>query len=193
MNEDLLDKQIIIIDSNEGFFYDTTLYDFYIDIYTPIKNVCLIKIIESSLIINDLYKETGDSAPKGLLNNNDIVNYDNIYINMNNYNRLTTTNKTLGTSASYFDLITIDKSKYIQDYYVKKSNSSTSTVALTYNISNDHKHDDTTFIINPIEPSLKRFNIVLYDKNFTKLLKSNTSRFTMKLCIYHNRKKLTNS
>ena len=190
MNEEILDKQIIIIDSNEGFFSDNNKYDFYIDIYTPIKDACLIKILESSLIVTDLYKDANEPTDKGKLNGNEILNNDNIYINVNNYNRIITTNKTNHSSSSYFDLITVDRTKYIQEYFVKASNQA-SVVTIDYNIKNDHVTDDASFIINPIDPSLKRFNIILYDKNNTILNKTNTKRFIMKLCIYHNRKKLT--
>ena len=47
------------------------------------------------------------------------------------------------------------------------------------------------FVLNPVEPNLKRFNIQLYDKHNVIINKSDITRFNMTLCVYYNRKKIT--
>jgi len=186
MNTEILDKQIIIIDSDKCYFNSGTNYDYYLDIKTPIKNALFINIIESTVVINNLYG--------GSFNNQDTIN-----ININGYNRLAVNNTNVPNNdyiTNYFDTISIDTSKYLQEYILYGANPTVRPATINYTFKNDYSNDTdinspSMFVLNPIEPSLKRFNITAYDKTNALLTKTNIQKIVIKLCIYTNRRKLT--
>ena len=186
MNTEILDKQIIIIDSDKCHFNTENYYDFYFDFKMPIKNALFIKLIESTVIINNLYN--------GSFNNQDSIN-----ININNYNRIAVNNTSVATNdyiTNYFDTVFIDTSKYLQEYILYASNPSNRPAIINYTFKNDYSNDSdinspSMFVLNPIEPSLKRFNISIYDKTNTLFTKTNIQKVIIKLCVYTNRRKLT--
>ena len=47
------------------------------------------------------------------------------------------------------------------------------------------------YVLNPVEPSLIKFNITAYDKNNTLLTTTNINKIVIKICVYYNRKKIT--
>jgi hypothetical protein len=187
MNTDLLDKKIIIIDSSKCIFNNNN-FDFYFDIKTPIRDVLFIKIISSTIILNNLY------SGSNTINGNTINDQDTIFIRMNDYKRLlvNTDNTTNDSIYDYFDSITIDKFKYLQEYIANNGN-----LSLTYNFTNfysntNDSNDPSIYVLNPIEPSLKRFNIQLYDNNNIIIGSSdNISKVLIKICVYTIRRKVT--
>lgn len=189
--EIILDKYIVNIDSLNAIYNNNTLYDFYIDIQEPIKNVMYIKILETNIVLD----AHGTTDPNGYINDLQILDLDPIYINLNEYDRMTA-NIGTGYAIKCFDSIIIDKSTKIVEYDIASSGGSTSaklSFSSTKQLnSNGFDVDDpNVFIINPMEPNLKRFNIKLLDKLNRVINKNNVGRFTMKLCIYYSRKKFT--
>ena len=182
-----MDKKIILIDSSKCIFNNTNL-DFYLDIKTPIRDVLFVKIISSTVILKNLYGSTNT------INGNLIKDQDNIFIRLNDYKRLlaNTSNNSNDSIYDYFDNITIDKYKYLQ-LYIANNN----TLTLEYNFTNlysntNELNDPSIHIINPIEPSLKRFNIQVYDNSNNIISSSdNISKVLIKLCVYTVRKKIT--
>jgi hypothetical protein len=101
------------------------------------------------------------------------VSLDPIYINFNDYNRLIA--KKDNNNIYYFDSIIVENS-------ITTGNTT---------IKNDYNTNDSIYYLNPIEPQLKRFNIRLYDKNNSLILKNNLNRFVMKIGVYYNNRKTT--
>jgi hypothetical protein len=181
MNTDILDKKIILIDSSKCIFNNSS-YDFYLDIKTPIKDALFIKIINSSIVLNDI---------TSTINTNTINDQDSIFITMNDYRRIITNevnNNDNDSMYDYFDNIIIDKSKY--DLTTTTNCNFTNLYSNTTDLN-----DPSVYVLNPADPSLKRFNIKLYD-NSNKIISSKTeniSRVIIKICVYYARKKITMS
>jgi hypothetical protein len=107
-NNNTSDYKIILIDSSNVFYTNnnTNNFDFYINFNEPLKDVYKIKI---------LYDAISFTTSK-LHTNADLVdNLDNIYINLNDYDRVRSylinpTQNTI-TNLQYFDSIMIDTNK----------------------------------------------------------------------------------
>jgi hypothetical protein len=114
-----------------------------------------------------------------LTNNTLTTNLDNIYINCNDYDRIRTT---IGNniSISYFDSIMIDLNKIKNNADVLET-----TMYIDFN------ENEGDFYLNPITSQLKRIDIQLLDKYNKIITKSYIKRFVMKLCIYYNKKKIS--
>jgi len=182
MDDCILDKKIINIDSAASLWTSTSTMDFYVDIQEPLKNALYITILKSSILLN----------PRNKLNTLDIIDGDNIYVNMNDYARITTkTNNNNNSVVTYFEQINLNLTEKYQLYYIQGGN-----IPLVYSFTNNYittanLTDSHMFVLNPAEPNLKRFNIKLYDKNNNILLRSEISRFSMTICVYYNRRKTT--
>jgi hypothetical protein len=191
MNTDILDKKIIVIDSTKCNLKNNNTYDYHFNLLNSIKNVLYIKLIESTVVLNKLYD--GDGV--------NINNQDNINISLNNYDRLTTNitnNESTDYLTRYFDTISIDKSKYLQEYILSKANSGVAPATINYTFSNNYTIDSdinspSMYVLNPAEPSLAKFNITVTDKNNTLLTNTNINRVIIKICVYYSRKKITMS
>lgn len=189
--EIILDKYIVNIDSANANYNDITKYDFYIDIQEAIKNVMYIKILDNNVLLD----AHGTSSPDGYINGTQITDLDPIYINLNEYDRMTAN---IGSEYAIkcFDSIIIDKSSKVVEYDVASSSGAT-TARLSFSSVKDKNSngfdvdDPNVFIANPMIPNLIRFNIKLLDKNNNIIDNTNIERFTMKLCIYYSRKKFT--
>jgi hypothetical protein len=172
MNESIDYKIILIDSSNATFTSSKSNYSFYVNLTEPLRDVFQIKIIYSAL-----------SIPASVLGDaNQITNLDSVFIDLNNYNRLTTVlNKSQGitTNISYFDSIIIDTAD-------KKT-----TGLIT--IYNDFNSSENEYYVNPIVSQLNRLDINLYDKNNNILTSSIISRFVMKICVYYNNCKTSRS
>lgn len=181
MDDCILDKKIINIDTTSSIWDSTTNMDFYIDILEPLKNALYVSIIKSSILLN----------PKNLLNGVAIADGDNIYVNMNDYKRISTTIGTTNNVVTYFEQIPLNLTDKYQLYYIQGG-----AIPLVYSFTNNYittanLTDSHMFVLNPAEPNLKRFNIKLYDKNNNILLRSEISRFSLTICVYYNRRKTT--
>ena len=195
-DEIILDKTIIYLDSLNGVYENVNQYDFYIDIQEPIKNAMYIKILDTNLNLS-VY---ADTINYGIINGTQVNDLDPIYIGLNNYHRVTTKIDNNVDVAKFFDVIVIDKSKYISQFL--QAHSGNAEVPLNYSSVKDESSngfdvsDPNVYVLNPMEPNLKRFKIRLVDlKNniITRNIStsSNIHRFTMKICVYSSRKKIT--
>jgi hypothetical protein len=162
-----IDYKIILIDSsNATFTGSTTDYSFYVNLIEPLRDVFQIKIIYSAL-----------SIPATTLSDTALIkNLDSVFIDLNNYNRLTTVLKKsqgITTNISYFDSIMID------------TTNDTKTQGMT-TLYNDFNSSENIYKINPTVPQLTRLNFNLYDKN-NNIIKTNLiSRFVMKIAVYYS-------
>jgi hypothetical protein len=162
------DYKIIIIDtSNVIYNGDTNNFNFHLNLSEPLKDVYKIKLLYDALSITT-------STLLASFNN-----LDNIYINCNDYDRVRTT---IGNniSISYFDSIMVDLNKI-------KNN----TGSLKTTMYNDFNENEGDFYLNPITSQFNRINIQLLDNNNQILTKNLVDRFVMKLCIYYNKKKIS--
>jgi hypothetical protein len=167
---EMSDYKIVLIDTeNVNYNGNTSNYSFHINLAEHLKDVYKIKILFDAISI----------LTTNLTNNTLTTNLDNIYINCNDYDRIRTT---IGNniSISYFDSIMIDLNKI-------KNNAD----VLETTMYNDFNENEGDFYLNPITSQLKRIDIQLLDKNNKIITKSYIKRFVMKLCIYYNKKKIS--
>ena len=163
-----IDYKIILIDSsNANFTGSVNNYSFYVNLTEPLRDVFQIKIIYSAL-----------SIPASTLSNSSLItNLDSVFIDLNNYNRLTTVLKKsqgITTNISYFDSIVIDT-----------NNINTTSQGMT-TLYNDFNSSENIYKVNPVAPQLTRLNFNLYDKNNNIITTSLISRFVMKIVIYYS-------
>jgi hypothetical protein len=162
-----IDYKIILIDSsNANFTSSTNNYSFYVNLTEPLRDVFQIKIIYSAL-----------SIPATTLSNTSLItNLDSVFIDLNNYNRLTTVLKKsqgITTNISYFDSIIIDTT----------NDSKNQGMTTLYN---DFNSSENIYKVNPVAPQLTRLNFNLYDKNNNIITTSLISRFVMKIGVYYS-------
>ena len=159
------DYKIIVIDSSCSRFISSNVYDFYIDLDEPLRNVFKLNVI--TVLVNIINT--------GIFTNS----LESIFIDLNNYRRLISKNTISNDSQSnnnyYFDSIIIETG----------SSSGSST------IKNDYNNADTVYYLNPLEPQLKRFSVKLMDKDNKILTNTLINKFVMKLGVYYNNKKTT--
>ena len=158
MDIETLDKQIIILDSNHAIYNSSSsVYDYYIDILTPIKDAMYIKLINTNIILNNTY-----------ITNNNPVNNDNIFVYLNNYNRIlaNTISSSKFITNNYFDNVVITKSKYLPTQLMYNNWKTTidpslipSNIDYLFDNKTDNDISTSVYKLNPIEPNLRRFNI----------------------------------
>ena len=176
-NNNTSDYKIILIDSSNVFYTnnDTSKFDFYINFNEPLKDVYKIKILYDAVSF----------TTSNLHTTVDLVdNLDNIYINLNDYNRvishLINPNTKNVTNLQYFDSIMIDTNK------VKALANFSETTMF-----NDFNENEGDYYLNPVVSQFNRINIQLRDKNNVIIDKTLINRFVMKLCIYYYTKKIS--
>lgn len=178
MATDIIEYKIIIIDSDNVHYNgnNNNIYDFYVDILEPLRDVYKIKVLYDGL-----------SIPNNNLTNTSLIkNLDTIYISLNDYSRIKTTlldkNNSYNNNIdlSFFDSITIDLNKIKNNVGVNETT-----------MFNDFNVNEADFILNPIASQFNKINIQLRDKNNNLLTKSYATRFFMKLCIYYKTKKIS--
>jgi hypothetical protein len=172
-NNNTSDYKIILIDSS-NVFYNKSInnFDFHIMFHEPLKDVYKIKILYDAV-----------SFTTETLKNN-TINLDNIYVNLNNYDRIISYTIDPTTKAqnylSYFDSIMIDKNK------VKLNTGFNDTTMF-----NDFNENEGDYYLKPISSQFNRINIELRNKNNEIITKDLINRFVMKLCIYYYTKKIS--
>lgn len=171
MTESPYNKTIIEIDVIPATL-NGSVCDFYVDILEPLKNVKCIKIIRSSITLK----------PKQQLAGSAIVDDDPIYVIMNSYNRLSSVVN--GSLLNSFEMLLLSLTK---SYSITNSASFTNTSSVTY--MNEYTHsfqedDISVHVLNPCEPTLKRFNIQLINKANKVIPNTDIDRFKMILCLY---------
>lgn len=176
MASDIIEYKIIIIDSENAHYVknNTNVYDFYIDILEPLRDVYKIKVLYDGLSI----------VNSNLFDNNNlsIKNLDTVYITLNDYSRIKTSiiNNDNNIDLSYFDSITIDLNKIKNNLNVGETT-----------MFNDFNVNEADYILNPLASQFNKIHIQLKDKNNNLLTKSYAKRFLMKLCIYYKTKKIS--
>ena len=164
---DICNYKIIVIDS-ENVIYNgnSNIYDFHIRLTDNIRDVYKIKVLYDAVSF----------VTSNLTDPLKTKNLDNIYINLNDYDRI----RTNGISIKYFDSIMIDfnKIKAVQN-------------VLDTTMYNDFNENEGNFYLQPIEANFNRIDIRLLNKNNVIVDKQYITRFVMKLCIYYNTKKIS--
>ena len=172
--DDICNYKIIIIDSDNVIYNgNNNIYDFHIRLTDNIRDVYKIKVLYDAVSFPTV----------NLLDAGKTKNLDNIYINLNDYDRIKSSiiiNTELITLRS-FDSIMID---------FNKLKTGTAVVSET-TMFNDFNENEGDFYLQPIESNFNRINIKLFNKNNEIITKSYISRFVMKLCIYYNTKKIS--
>lgn len=161
------DKTIIYINSKNGIF-DPSSFSFYIKFDEKIKNPIAIKIIDATIISN------ADSFDHG----------DEFYIMLNDINRSTTYIKDSSNNINickYFEMIPFAKELYGTDKYVSVLSRGTGTT----NWSDSGAH-----ILNPIIPTLDRFNIEIKNKNFSPIPLADLDSLKLNICVYTLKKQI---
>lgn len=174
-NNNTSDYKIILIDSSNVFYTNnnTNNFDFYVNINEPLKDVYKIKVLYDAV-----------SFPTTNLYTASRPNLDNIYVNLNDYDRVRSylidpvTNTV--TNLQYFDSIMIDTNKVKS---IAQFNETT--------MFNDFNENEGDFYLNPVVSQFNRINIQLRDKNNIIIDKTLINRFVMKLCIYYYTKKIS--
>lgn len=171
---DIINYKIILIDTDNVLYNgNSNNYDFHIRLNDNIRDVYKIKLLYDAV-----------SFPTANLTNpSKTMNLDNIYINLNDYDRLKSAiiiNNNSITPNKYFDSIMIDFNKI----------KSVSGVDYT-TMYNDFNENEGDFFLQPIESNFNRLNIQLLNKNNEVISKDYITRFVMKLCIYYNTKKIS--
>ena len=173
-NNNSSDYKIILIDSSNVFYTNNNSdnYDFYINLNEPLKDVYKIKILYDAVSFTTETLKTNT------------LNLDNIYINLNDYDRVRSclinpTTNTI-TNLQYFDSIMIDKNK------VKLNLGFDDTTMF-----NDFNENEGDYYLNPVVSQFNRINIQLRNKNNVLITKTLINRFVMKLCVYYYTKKIS--
>ncbi len=175
-NDVLLDKRIVYINSSNATFIGTTNFEFFYDLLEPIRDVVYVKIMKAEVIVN----------PAQQLNGRSIEDCDPIFIDLKNYNRLFVNVGEQNIKCfEYIPLNITGRYGYnsVPNKFLPFSTEYTTTGCTA--------NDTNTFVVNPIDATLKRFDVQLYDKNYVVIPKNSIKSFTMVLCIYSQKKKMS--
>jgi len=171
--DDICNYKIILIDSDNVIYNgNNNIFDFHIRLADNIRDVYKIKVLFDAV-----------SFPVGNLTDvNKTKNLDNIYINLNDYDRVKSSFIDNGEIITLraFDSIMIDFNKI-------KSVPSVNDITM-YNDFNENEGD---YYLQPVESNFNRINIKLFNNKNQPITKTYISRFVMKLCIYYNTKKIS--
>lgn len=169
-----LDKCIVYMNSTNMTFL-TTNFDGTFELTDPIRNAVYIKLLKTEVVLN----------PTIAINGNAIQDTDPIYVYFKKYKRFSTTiiKNNLQEQIKCFEYIPLNIGS-------SPANAFTS-YKVEYTSTGCGVDDINTYILNPYEPNLKKFDIQLYDKNNVIIPKSSIKSFNMLLCIYSARKKIS--
>jgi hypothetical protein len=188
MNEEILDKKILYINSKNSTFLSSTQFDFYYDMQESIRNVVYIKIMKCEVVLN----------PHEDINGTAISDSDPVFVNVKGYNRLYANiyagvnddakNVDDGKNVKCFEQITLNLSEKFGS-----SNPPNKLISFKteYTSTGCSINDTNVVVLDPIQPNLTRFDVQLYDKNYNIIPKDDINVFNMILCIYSRRKKTT--
>jgi UDP-N-acetylglucosamine 2-epimerase len=194
MNENILDKRVIYINSSNCKYLNNNDCSFFYDLLEPIRNVVYVKLMKAELIVN----------PSGNINSAAIQDGDPVFVSLNNYSRLYTTIKETVSlydikKKTYYDEIQSRNVKCfecislnISDKYGAGSvPNKLVSFKSEYTATGCTVNDTNTYVLDPIDPNLKRLDISLFDKKFNLVGKNDINTFNMILCVYASRKKVT--
>jgi len=160
------DKKIIYIESISGIFPDDN-FNFYIDMTEPIKNIVFIRIMNIQIVTNQL-----------------LLSDDVFYIELNDYDRSVSYMKTdTGdfNTIKYFDCIQFSGVSVDGNKYISK---------IIYPVGWVNWSDPSVYVLNPPEPSLKRFNITIRDKDYNMISRNLIHSFKLTICVYNIKKNI---
>lgn len=186
MNENVLEKRIVYINSSNCKYIDATKASFFYNLLDPIRDAVYIKIMKAEVIVN----------PSNNINNVKIEDGDPIFVNMNNYNRLYASVRDDMSKDPDNDSKNVKCFECISLNITDKYGGGTVPTKLVsfkteYTATGCSINDTNTYILDPVEPNLKRLDITLYDKKYNLINKADINVFNMILCIYSNKKKIT--
>lgn len=172
------EKRIIYINSDNGNFSSSTKFNMTFDLGEFIKDIAYIKLLKSEIMINV------DGVENTLINNNKVEDGDPVFINLNEYNRIST--RIGDNTVKYFDIININLSEKFGNN-VPTGNISFKNISgtPTFNPYNS----DTHILLS--DNNVSRFNITLYDKYNEIINRSDVTSFNMTICLYSLRKKIS--
>jgi len=178
-NENILDKKLVYINSINvpaDNFIGGTNFDFFYNLEDAVRGAVYIKLLKAEVSLNPGVNINGVAVADG----------DPIYVSLKKYNRMSVS--ILGKLLKCFEVITLN----IYEKYGTGSLPGKEVPFKTeYTGIGCNPLDTNTFILDPIEPNLKRIDVQLYDKNYNLIPKSLIKYFTLTLCIYSTRKKIT--
>jgi hypothetical protein len=176
MNEDILNRTVIYMNSSNINFYNNNTYDMYYELIEPIKDAIYIKLMRTEVILN----------PHATINGLHIEDGDVIFVDLKEYNRVIANLNGLNMRCT--DYILLNLSEKFGDKNPPNANISFKS---EYSSMSCNPNDTNMIVLNPVEPSFRRFNIQLYDKTGKIISRPSISKFTMVVCIYHKRRKTT--
>lgn len=176
MNEDILNKTVIYMNTSNVNFYKNDAYDFYYDLLEPIKDAVYIKLMRSEVFLN----------PTKTINDKTIEDGDPVFIDLRDYNRIST--NLGGNNIKCTDMILLNIS---EKFGSNDTPDKQIAFKSDYTSMSCNPNDTNMIVLNPVEPNFKRFNIQLYDKSGQIISKTSISKFTMIVCVYHKRRKAT--
>lgn len=174
MNEEILDKRLIHISSSNCEFLGNN-FAMYYNLQESVKNVIYIKVMKCEVVLN----------PSNAINGIEIQDGDSIFVDLKKYNRLYTNIN--GKNVKCFEQITLNISEKFGTTVPNKLVS----FKTEYTTTGCTINDTNTFVLDPMEPNLKRIDVELYDKNYNIIPKSSIKSLVLLLCIYSCRKKVT--
>lgn len=143
-----------------------------------------------SSIINETYQEMV------------VIDYEKKADNPNEYQTDSSGNKipikeertvTKPTVCEFFDMIHLNLTNIYNLFKQHNAAVSISPTSIAFKNENQQTafdpNDTSVYILNPMEPSLKRFNIELRDKKNQLLNTADVSSFKMTICVYSKQKK----
>jgi len=163
------DKKIIYIESSSGIFPDDD-FNFYIDMTEPIKNIVFIRIMNIQIVRNQLH-----------------ISDDVFYIELNDYDRVVSYMKTGNdnfNTRKYFEIVQLSEESIDVNKYVSR---------IIYPVGWVNWSDPAVYVLNPPEPSLKRFNITIRDKNYNIVTRNFIHSFKLTICVYNIKKNVINT
>lgn len=174
-----LTKKIIYINSSnvETTKFMGTNFEFAYDLLDSIRDVVYIKLMKTEVILN----------PSTSINSVAVADGDPIYISLKRYDRVYVNNQ--GANMKVFEVIPLN----ITDKYGLSTVNQNVLFKTEYAGTGCNINDTNMYILDPIEPNLKRVDVVLMDKNFNVIPKTSIKNFTMTLCVYSSKKKITRS
>ena len=157
------DKKIIYIESSSGIFPDDN-FNFYIDMTEHIKNIVFIRIMNIQIITNNNYQS------------NKVF-----YIELNDYDRSVSYMKKNGdiNTIKYFETIQYTGEPIYENKFISR---------IIYPVGWVNWSDPAVYVLNPPEPSLKRFNITIRDDNYNMINKDLIDSFKLTICVYNIKK-----
>lgn len=192
MDDEILDKTLVHIDSSFVDFQGQDKWIFNINLLEPLRDVVYIMILKTEIT---LIKNKKAQEPNEVFRINDVEFGTNthgieiypIHVHINDFKRhscVVSKNENEKHIAKYFEHIPVN---------INSALASTQNIATFGNqtFATFHRNNQNVHVLNPIEPNLQRLNFELRDKYDDPIDKSNISHFNMTLCIYQNSRRIS--